>query len=68
MQGGLINSQEDNSRISHRGTWLNKYDTDSPLCVLRIASARMGEISISYNKNIEHKEFKTQKNKYFAIL
>lgn len=36
--------------IAHKGTWLNKYDTDSPLCVLRIASARIGEISISCKK------------------
>ena len=65
MQGGIIISQQD---ISHRGTWLNKYDTDSPLCVLRIASARMGDISISCNKNIKNYIEKKNKIRFHNII
>lgn len=43
-----------------KGMFLNKYETDSPLCVLLIASDNIIDMSISYlnkinlrNKNIE---------------
>lgn len=31
----------------HSGTWLKRYDTDSPLWVLLIASARIMEMSMT---------------------
>ena len=34
----------------HRGTWLNRYETDSPLWVLLIASARIMEMSMTWRK------------------
>lgn len=34
-------------RAGYKGTWLNRYDTDSPLCVRLIASARIIEMSIT---------------------
>ena len=33
--------------VSQRGTFLNRNDTDSLLCVLRIASARIAQMSIT---------------------
>lgn len=34
----------------YKGTWLNRYDTDSPLWVLRMASARIMEMSITWRQ------------------
>ena len=34
----------------YSGTWLKRYDTDSPLCVLLIASANIMEMSITWGK------------------
>ena len=39
---------------SYRGTWENRYETDSPLWVLRMASARIGEMSIIWNENSQN--------------
>lgn len=34
----------------HMGTWLNRYETDSPLWVRRIDSASMVEMSMHWKK------------------
>ncbi|MEQ2183817.1 hypothetical protein GOODEAATRI_001779, partial [Goodea atripinnis] len=34
--------------LPHRGTWLKRYETDSPLWVLLIASARIMEMSMTW--------------------
>lgn len=36
----------------HMGTWVNKYETDSPLWVRRMDSASMVEMSMHWKKNI----------------
>lgn len=35
------------SAVDYNGTLLNRYDTDSPLCVLRMASASIIEMSMT---------------------
>lgn len=37
--------------ILYKGTWLKRYDTDSPLWVLLIASARIMEMSMTWREN-----------------
>lgn len=36
----------------HMGTWVNRYETDSPLWVRRMDSASMVEMSMHWKKNI----------------
>lgn len=42
-------------RACYKGTWLNKYETDSPLCVRLMASARIIEMSITCRKREKNK-------------